>query len=110
MNEQQSVEQPDRVARLAAEIGGVRVRGGAIARERALARLGAVAMGAGVALAVVGYVLSHGTDNALQQRDAIVLGLLGVTVAVSGAAVYLRYSLGQLLRFWLARLVLDRET
>jgi hypothetical protein len=64
---------------------------------------------AGMALGGVAYLLSSGTENPLQQRDAIVVALVGVAVAVAGGAVFLRYSLGALLRLWLARQLLDRE-
>ena len=85
------------------------VRGGIVARERALARLGAVLLAAGPIIAVLGYLLSHGTTNPLEQRDAIVLALLGVSVSVAGLGLFLRYSLGGILRLWLARAVAERE-
>ena len=92
------------------EVAAMKVKGGTVARERALARAGAVLLAVGVAVGVYAYVLSHGTDEPLQQRDAIVVALIGVSVSVAGLALFLRYSLGALLRLWLARLVLDRET
>ncbi|MDT3445425.1 MULTISPECIES: hypothetical protein [unclassified Pseudofrankia] len=49
------------------------------------------------------YALSHGTRDPLVQRDAITLGLAGVTSAVIGSGIFLRYSLTGFLRFWLAR-------
>jgi hypothetical protein len=85
------------------------VRGGTVARERALTRLGVVLLVAGPVLGLVAYALSHGTTNALGQRDAIVLALVGVSVSVVGLAVFLRYSLGGILRLWLARAVAERE-
>ena len=39
----------------------------------------------------------------------MIVALIGVSVSIAGMAVFLRYSLGALLRLWLARLVLDRE-
>ncbi|TDD91825.1 hypothetical protein E1293_01820 [Actinomadura darangshiensis] len=66
-------------------------------------RLGAVLMAAGVALAAAAYAVSHGTRDPLLQRDAITLGLGGVTAAVAGSALFLRYSLTGFLRFWMAR-------
>ncbi|TDC71852.1 hypothetical protein E1200_01075 [Actinomadura sp. GC306] len=66
-------------------------------------RLGAVLMVAGAALAVAAYLLAHGTRDPLLQRDAITLGLGGVTAAVCGSALFLRYSLTGFLRFWMAR-------
>ena len=67
-----------------------------------------IALAMGV-VGIVGYSMSTGTDNPLQQRDAVVLALIGVSVSVAGMALFLRYSLGALLRLWLARLVLDRD-
>ena len=71
--------------------------------------LGGVLLVAGVVLGIAAYTQSHGTTNPLAQRDAIVLALTGVSVSVVGLALFLRYSLGALLRLWLARLVLDKE-
>ena len=99
----------DREAVIRADVAALKVRGGTVARERFLARFGALLLAAGVVIGIVGYSMSHGTDNALQQRDAVVLALVGVSVSVAGLALFLRYSLGALLRLWLARLVLDRE-
>jgi hypothetical protein len=91
------------------EVAAMKVKGGTVARERLLARAGAALLVVGVAVGVIAYSLSHGTDNPLQQRDAIIVALIGVSVSVAGLALFLRYSLGALLRLWLARLVLDRE-
>ena len=85
------------------------VRGGTVAREKALARLGAVLLVAGPVLGVIAYLLSSGTTNPLQQRDAIVIALIGVSVSIAGLALFLRYSLGGILRLWLARAVAERE-
>jgi hypothetical protein len=92
-----------------ANIAAMPVRGGTVARERALTRLGVVLLLAGPLLGLAAYSLSHGTTNALEQRDAIVLALVGVSVSVVGLAVFLRYSLGGILRLWLARVVAERE-
>ena len=93
-----------------ADVAAMKVRGGTVARERLLARFGVVLLVVGVGLGGVAYAMSSGTENPLQQRDAIVVALAGVSVAVAGGAVFLRYSLGALLRLWLARQVLDRDT
>ena len=99
----------DREAAFRAEVAAMKVRGGTVARERVLARLGAVLLVAGVAVGVYAYTQSYGTDDPREQRDAIVLAIVGVSVSVLGLAMFLRYSLGALLRLWLARLVLDRD-
>jgi len=99
----------DREAAFRAEVGAMKVRAGAVARERAMARLGGALLVVGVVVGIAAYALSHGTSNPLEQRDAIVIALTGVSVSVAGLALFLRYSLGALLRLWLARLVLDRD-
>ena len=99
----------DRTEAFRQEIGRVRVPGSTVARERMFARLGELLLVLGIVLGIVAYVLSTGTDIDAQQRDSIVLALIGVTVSIAGLALYLRYSLGALLRLWLARLVAERE-
>ena len=37
------------------------------------------------------------------------IALIGLTVALVGAAVFLRYSMAQFLRFWLARLSWEQQ-
>lgn len=98
------IQDPTRVEQFTAEIADMKLPDTAASRDRALLRVGVALMAAGVGIGVVAYVIGHGTTNPLQQRDAIVLALIGLTVAVVGAAVFLRYSLAQFLRFWLARL------
>jgi drug/metabolite transporter (DMT)-like permease len=62
-------------------------------------------MPAGIVVGVVGYVLASGTDNPLDQRDAIIIALIGISVTLTGAALFVRYSLAEFLRFWMARLI-----
>lgn len=78
-------------------------------RERLLLRGGAAGMALGVVWVAIAYFVSHGTRNPLQQRDAFVAAMFGLTVAVVSAAVYLRYSFGRFLRFWLARLSYEQQ-
>jgi hypothetical protein len=101
--------EPDRSEVFRQEVAAMPVRGGTVAREQTMARLGAALLVVGPLIGVVAYFLSHGTTNALQQRDAIVVALIGVTVSVAGLALFLRYSLGGILRLWLARAVAERE-
>jgi hypothetical protein len=103
------IESPDRVAEFKAEVAEMRLADPAASRDRLLFRLSMALLGLGPVLGIVAYVLSHGTDNTLQQGDAIVIALIGVTVAVVGAALFLRYSLAGFLRFWLARLTYEQK-
>ena len=102
-------EQPDRIEQFKAEIAELRIKDPSAPRDPMLARAGMVAMGIGVALGVVAYVLSHGTENDLQQRDAIVVALIGVAVTVTGAALFLKASIANFLRFWLLRDLHERR-
>ena len=90
-----------------ADIAQIRVK--AAGRDALLLRLGAAAMPLGVVLGIVGYLLSSNTDNALDQRDAIIIALIGIGVTMSGVGLFIRYSLAEFLRFWMARLILQQE-
>ncbi|MFB4298754.1 hypothetical protein [Actinomadura sp. NTSP31] len=92
-----------RADRFVRELAELKIPDPAAGRSALWLRLGALLMAAGAALAVAAYALSHGTRDPLVQRDAITLGLGGVTAAVAGSAVFLRYSLTGFLRFWMAR-------
>jgi len=107
-------DQSDAGARADAFRAGVAdmpVRGGTVARERALARLGAALLVLGPVIALAGYLVSSGTAVSANadQNLQISLGLLGVSVTIAGLALFLRYSLGGILRLWLARAVAERE-
>ena len=94
-----------------AGVADMPVRGGTVARERALARLGAALLVLGPAVALAGYLVSSGTSLSANadQNLQISLGLVGVCVTLAGVALFLRYSLGGILRLWLARAIADRE-
>src|SRR5690606_37581800 len=51
---------------------------------------------------------SSQTSSAFIQNDAIVISLIGLTLALVGTALFLRYSLGEFLRFWMARLLAEQ--
>jgi hypothetical protein len=99
----------ERIDQFKAEVADMRLRDPATGRDRLQLRLGMGGMGAGVAIAVIAYFLSHGTTNSLQQRDAIVQALIGLTVAVVGAALFVKAALANFLRFWLARLCYEQQ-
>jgi hypothetical protein len=75
-----------------------------------MARLGGAAMALGILLGIIGYFMSHSTDNPLQQSDGMALAILGVSVSVVGGVVFLRYSLACFMRLWLARLILHQDS
>jgi hypothetical protein len=92
-----------RADRFVRELAELKIPDPAAGRPRLWLRLGAAMMVLGVALAVASYLVSHRTTSPLVQGDAQTIGLGGVTVAVVGSALFLRYSLTGFLRFWMAR-------
>src|SRR3954469_13554793 len=105
----QGGEQSQRVEAFKQEIADMRLRDPATARERMFLRGGVLLMVIGVGCSIAGYFGSHNTSNPLSQRDFIVVALIGVSVSVVGAAVFVRYSFAQFLRFWLARLSYEQQ-
>jgi len=104
--------QQDRVEQFKNEIGEMGLRDPATSRERTLVRLGAVLLVAGPVIALAAYIqdkATSGTGVALQQGDDQILALVGVAVALLGLGLFLRYSLANFLRFWLARLSYEQQ-
>lgn len=90
-------------------LGGAPLPGPVATRERTLLRLGGTLLVVGPLWAVVAYFVSHAADSSLQQRDALVAAVFGACLTMVGAALFLRYSIGRFLRFWLARLSYEQE-
>ena len=104
--------QPERIEQFKEDLAALKITDPSSARDQLATRLGIAGMVVGIGLAVYGYTLSYGADSgnpAPQQRDAIVLALIGVTVALSGAALYLKGALAGFLRFWLVRDLHERR-
>jgi hypothetical protein len=101
--------QPDRVEQFEADLAELRIVDPSASRDQLALRLGVAGMAVGVVLPIVAYALSHGTTNPLEQRDALILALLGVASAVVGAALFLKGSLSGFLRFWLVRDLHERR-
>ena len=101
--------QPDRVEQFKADIADLRISDPSTARDQLSVRVGLLGMAVGVVLPVVAYFMSHGTTNALTQRDALVLAVMGLAFAAGGGALYLKGSLAGFLRFWLVRDLHERR-
>lgn len=72
-------------------------------RDQVFVVLGVLLMVVGIVLSVAGYFSSTNQSDPRDQNELIILALTGVAMAVTGAAVFLRYSLGRFLRFFLMR-------
>lgn len=102
-------ENTERIQQFKDEVAQMRLRDPATSLDRLFLWLGPVAMVAGIALGVVAYIMSTTTDLPLQQRDSIVLAIIGLTVAVVGAALFVKAAIASFLRFWLARLCYEQQ-
>ncbi len=96
-----------RAERFTQDLNRLKIPDPAKSRSQLWIRLGVAGMILGVALGVVAYLMSHNTSDPLVQRDALTIALTGVAVAVVSSAVFLRFSLTNFLRFWLARQAFD---
>ena len=87
----------------------MKLRDPATSRERLWLGLGVALMAIGAALALTSYLISHQTRDPGVLNDALTIGLAGITCAVLGGALFLRFSVGSFLRFWLARLIYEQK-
>ena len=104
--------QPERIEQFKADVAELKITDPSSSRDQLAARLGIAAMVIGLALGIYAYSLSYGADAdnpAPQQRDAIIVALIGVSVAVVGGALYLKGALAGFLRFWLLRDLHERR-
>ncbi|MFO7279449.1 MAG: hypothetical protein C0P77_003480 [Thermoanaerobacterales bacterium] len=98
----------ERVERFKAEVAAMHLRDPATGLDRLLVRLGVAGLVAGPCFSIAAWFIAHGTRNPLQQRDAIVVGLIGVTLAVVGGALFVKGAMAGFLRFWMARLCYEQ--
>ncbi len=98
----------DRVEQFKQEMESMQVRDPSQGRDRLWLRVSIALMVAGLIVAIAAYPLAA-TGNDLEQGQAIVQAIAGLTAAVVGGAVFLRYSFGNFLRFWLARLSYEQQ-
>ena len=100
----------DRLDEFEAEVAKLRVKGGSIERERQLTIVGMVLMVVGVGVAVLMVFLSSSASDSRDSLTYISGGILGLTLSVVGALMWLRYSLTHYLRYWLLRLIYEERS
>lgn len=101
-------ENPERIEAFKTEVEQMKLRASSAEGERRLVVLGALALVAGLALAVFGGIMVQNTTEnvAANQRAFMATGtFLGIALVIVGAALFVRFSLARYLRFWLIRLV-----
>jgi cytochrome c biogenesis protein CcdA len=69
--------------------------------------LSLIVMVLGIAVSIIGFVISHGTTNSLTQNDALTIAIVGIGVTILGGAFFVRFSFSSFLRFWLTRFEFD---
>ncbi len=74
-------------------------------REMIFARVGMVLMVIGLIVAIIAVILSQSSNNALDQNTQMTIAVAGIAATVFGGVIFLRYSLGRLLRYWLLRML-----
>lgn len=93
------------------EVAELKLRGSQGDSEHWLLLIGWISLILGVALGVFGGFKASGASNTADQVAAIATGgLLGLVLVVAGAALFIRFSLGRLLRFWMVRLVHEHRS
>jgi len=103
-------ESDRRLEQFRAELAAMKLSEPSPSSDALLLRLGVALLIGGIVLGIVGYVLTSGSDSALDQRDGIVVALIGIPVALAGVALYVRHGLTQILRLWMARAIFDQQT
>ena len=98
----------DRVEQFKQEMESMQVRDPSQGRDRLWLRVSVGLMVVGLIVAIAAYPLAA-TGNSLEQGQAIVQAILGLTAAVVGGALFIRFSFGNFLRFWLARLSYEQQ-
>ncbi|OLT28739.1 hypothetical protein BJF79_41365 [Actinomadura sp. CNU-125] len=98
-----------RADRFVRQLAEMKIPDPSAGRARLWLQIGVALMVAGLAAGVAAYFLSRGTTDSLAQRDAQAVGTAGICACIVGSALYLRYTLANVLRFWFARLTLSVE-
>ena len=108
-----TIPHPDASARLEefrSEVERLKIRGSSPGSERRLLLAGALLMPVGLVVVLVGWLGASGTDDFLDQIPFLISGgVLGLGLIIAGAALFLRYSLGRYLRYWLMRLIFEER-
>jgi hypothetical protein len=102
-------DNPVRIQQFRDDMDRMKLKAAGAASERWMLVVGGLLCVAGVVLGVLGAVNTiNAGDSPADQRAFIASGsLLGIVLVIAGAALFVRFSLGRFLRFWLLRLVYE---
>lgn len=99
----------DRRAEFEAQLAEVRIKTGTAETEQRWMTVGMVLAVIGVIVAVVSAIASQGLADPRDIQNAIVFAVAGLSLSVLGGAVWLRYSVGRFMRFWMLRLIYEQQ-
>ncbi|MET0159757.1 MAG: hypothetical protein ABW279_09755 [Acidimicrobiales bacterium] len=91
------------------EIAAVRIRTGKAEAEQRFTILGLIGLIGGIGICIAAYIASGGQSDTRDVISSVILALVGISVSILGAALFLRYSLARFLRFWLLRLIYEQQ-
>ena len=108
---QQTPETTSRLHEFQTEVDLLKVGGGRANPERVWLKISIVAWIVAIGIEIYAYASSHSTEDALSQRDFIIVAISGLTVAVIGTGMFVTFMLTRYFRYWLIRLIYqDRES
>ncbi len=112
MSDNPTSENPVRIQQFREDMDRLKLKGTGGSSERWMLVVGALLAIAGVVLGILGAVNTiNAGDSPTDQRAFIASGsLLGIVLVIAGATLFLRFSLGRFLRFWLIRLVYEARS
>ncbi len=90
-------------------IQNIKAKTGSNERDKLFELIGLLILFSGVVITLISY-FAAGSQNSgnvdidsLEPNDPIILAIFGVALSISGGFIYLRFSIGRFLRFWLLR-------
>lgn len=93
------------------EVDSLKVAGGRANPERLWLKLGVAAWVLAIVIEVYAWASSHSSEDALEQRDFIIISIAGLAVALIGTGLFVTFTLTRYFRYWLIRLIYqDRES
>lgn len=103
------MSETSRVAQFKTDVEDLRLKTSNSPREGLYITVGVVLMIVGILLGVGGWMSSTNQNDPRDQTDLVTLAIAGVSITIFGAALFLRYSVGRFLRFWMLRLLYEAQ-
>jgi hypothetical protein len=98
-----------RLQQFQAEVEQLKVTGGRANPERAWSIVGGLATAVGVLLSLLSWILTQGTESALDFASYNAMGNFGMALTIAGTGLFLTMSLRRYFRYWLVRLIYEQR-